>query len=163
MNRLVVASLVAFIGAAATPATAADPDPGTSRAASATKRAPTLHGMTRDEFLAFHRDIAGSKELRGLGRIARDKVASAQATIEAMLAGRSDLSALSERQRIELFNAHERVVAIVNGDERGRVSCKPRHAAGSHLRVVECRSVAERERLAQDSRQQIRNPRHTPY
>ena len=161
MNRLTIASLAAFMLAGAAPLAAADGvDP---LSASATKGAPALHGMSRDEFLAFHRDLARSEELRALGRIARDKVAAAQATIEELLAGESGVESLSERERVDLFNAHERVVAIVNGEERERVACKHRRAAGSHLKVVECRSVSERERLAQESRQQIRNPRHTPY
>jgi len=128
--------------------------------ASATQRAPTLHGMNREEFLAFHRDLAGSEELRKLGRIKRDKIAAEQETIESLLAGEPGIEALSERERIDLFNAHERVVAIVNGDERERVTCKRRRAAGSHLPVTECRSVSEREQLAQDSRQKLRNPRY---
>ena len=161
MIRLASASLVFLLSIAAAPLAAGDA--AHSLSASATERAPTLHGMTRDEFIAFHRDLAGSAEVRALGRSARDRVAASQATIEGLLAGHARLEDLSERARIDLFNAHDRVVAIVNGEEREQMACKRRRAVGSHLPVVECRSLSERERLAQDARQHFRNPRHTPY
>lgn len=127
--------------------------------ATASRAAPALHDMTRAEYLAFRQSIPGSTEYTSLGRRKRDSIDAELAKIDDLMSRGVEPRDLNEQQKLELFNAHESVVAILNGQDT-RTVCKKRQEVGSRVPVVECRSSSERDAMRSKSQEELR--RHQP-
>ncbi len=136
---LVLLSLVPVLASAA---------PSTD--ATVTAVGPVLQSMNREEYLAFHRRLAGSPKFAVLSTRDRRTIQHEQRRIDALLADEPSMDTLNERERIALFNAHEHIVAVLNDDLRSRMVCQRRAPVGTHIKVTECRTVAERDRMLYD-------------
>jgi hypothetical protein len=145
-------ALVSAVAFAGLPAFAADSE---TRSVTASRSAPTLR-MTRAEYLQFRQDIPGSAEYAALRRTKRDEIDIALARIDEILDSGVEPQNLGENDKVELFNAHETVVAVLNGEDRERVVCQKRKEVGSHMPVVECRSAGERADLRERSKEEIK-------
>jgi hypothetical protein len=155
MKSLAVALVCATLALAASPAaTLAD-----SKDVTASRDAPSLRGMTRADYLAFRESIPTSAEYTSLARRKRDSIDIELAKIDELMSRGVEPDALNEQQKLELFNAHESVVAILNRDE-SRTVCKKRQEVGSRVPVVECRSSSERDAMRSKSQEELR--RHQP-
>jgi hypothetical protein len=103
--------------------------------------APKVSNMTPKEFLKFHNDVARKLESKSYEHVDNERrrdVASAQAEIKSVLNGKRSMDELSDAQRIELFNAHEHVVSILNDAELDRRICKRETKIGSHRGELVC-------------------------
>jgi hypothetical protein len=108
--------------------------------------APAVNNMSVQEFLAFHDDVAGkvnTRDFEALSRSERSELTAAQAEIRAALAGKQSMSDLDDAGKLVVFNAHEKVVALVNKAEDERLVCVQKKRLGSHRHTLECRTVAQ--------------------
>jgi hypothetical protein len=111
--------------------------------------APTVNNATVPQFLAWHDEVAqraAGRDFEALSRAERRQLADAQAEIRRTLDGKASMSDLDDAAKIRLFNAQERVVALVNKAEDERLVCSQRKRLGSHRHQLECRTVAQMQR-----------------
>jgi len=104
-----------------------------------------------DESLAMARDGTYGPLKRGSmvqAEMARDKIAE-------LLEGHENAMELQPEERIELYNAQERIVAMIRNDDKGRMVCKKEIRLGSRFPATECLSVAQREEKSRSSRSGI--------
>jgi hypothetical protein len=129
-------------------------------------RAPTVSNVAVAEYLEFHDEVArraAGGEFRELSATDRGALAEAQARIRAAVAGKANMGELSEAERLQVFNDHQRVVALVDRAEESRVVCEQVKRVGSHRHAVECRSVAEVRRARERAQIEGRAVRQWPY
>jgi hypothetical protein len=130
-------------------------------AATATESAPTLQNMTVQEFLDYHASLQRDLQSRKFDHVSnRDRLAieAAQNEIRTALAGQSDIQALPQEARVAVFNAHEKVVAIMNEANLDRVTCKREHQLGSHRPRTVCFTERElREMTARNRHERMRS------
>jgi hypothetical protein len=118
-------------------------------------QAPRVSNMTVTEFLAFHHKLAAKLDSRPYEHVdneQRREVADAQGDIKRLLEGKSSMDELTEAERASLFNAHERVVAVMNDAELDRMICKREQKIGSHRGELVCRT----QRQIRDEREAYR-------
>ena len=103
--------------------------------------APKVSNMTPKEFISYHATVAKKLETKSFEHVDNEQrrdVASAQAEIKSVLDGKSSMEELSDAERIELFNAHEHVVSILNDAELDRRICKRVKKIGSNRGELVC-------------------------
>ncbi len=117
--------------------------------------APRIGNMDTAQFLAFHaeirRDVASGQYAK-LDRRDRAMIDEQEAVIAAKLDHGRTFAQLDERGRLAVFNAHQRVVGILNGEEEDDVICRKEHQVGSHRPRVVCLSERDRELAAQQNK-----------
>ena len=136
---------------AASPALALDRADSPARMSTA----PQVGNMDTKEFLAFHDEVRRDIQTGRYGKLdsrTRDTIAAQQRIIESRLDGGRQLEDLNDNARLAVFNAHERVIALLNDDAGQRTVCKREHQVGSHRSRVVCMTERDRE-LAADQNQ----------
>lgn len=109
-----------------------------------------------EEFLEYQYALREAVE-SGKGRFAsmipteRTKLFRAQDDIFRILADSTSVKRLGDRDRRDLYNAQHVVAAIVTADRDGRSTCHFASDLGTHLRTVQCRTVAESEAIRRDN------------
>ena len=86
--------------------------------------------------------------------MSRDKIAD-------LLEGHENAMELQPDERIELYNAQERITAMVRNDDKGRMICKKEIRLGSRFPSTECLTVAQREEKARSGRAGINDTMRT--
>jgi hypothetical protein len=120
---------------------------------------PALANMSAEQFLAFHDELGAAiaaGKYHHLTARERRAIERAQAEIRRRLAAARSVEALDQAGRLAVFDAHERVVAVLNDAEAERVICEKRHRVGSHRPIIECTTVAERERVHRETQRTLR-------
>lgn len=113
--------------------------------------------------LAEQKDIREESE-QPLGKYsrfddaARARLYRAQDVIFAILSGGKALEQLSKDQQADLVNAVEEVKAVLAENERDKLQCWRERKTGTTMKVTRCETVAQRERLQQESRQWMDDP-----
>ncbi len=108
-------------------------------------------------FMTFHRDLgaqAREGRLSGLDRATERRLEELQRILAGVIGNQTRFDALSQRDQLTVFNTHERVVALLNGDENSRLECRRERAVGSRRSYIECASLGNRDvqrRLNQES------------
>lgn len=150
MRTLVALALAAGLGtAAANPAQA----PDWFRVA----KVPVPGDGDLVAFMAFHRDLgaqAREGRLTGIDRTTERRLEELQRLLAGAVGGQTRFDALGQRDQLTVFNTHERVVALLNGDESSRMECRRERAPGSRRSYIECASLGDRDvqrRLNQES------------
>jgi hypothetical protein len=113
---------------------------------------PRLSNMSAGEFLAYHDKLDQELKTRRYEHITSsqiDDIGLEQSKIRALIGTHATLDELSNQDQVSVFNAHERVVAIVEGAEDDRVVCKRQKVVGSHRPVSVCQTVGEMKRTRQ--------------
>jgi hypothetical protein len=121
-------------------------------------QSPTLSNMSAADFLAFHDQVAKTLTQRSYAFVderAREKIASAQQDLRSALRGVSDIGAIDDDTRRQVFDAHERVVAVLNQAEGNRVVCTKEHQVGSHFPKTLCMTVRERELMERETQRRL--------
>lgn len=111
-----------------------------------TAKALEVQNMSVEEFLDWHAGVAKratTKEFDALSRTEREQLAAAQAEIRGALDGKTSMAELDDAGRISVFNAHEKVLVLVNKAEDERLICTQKKRLGSHRHQLECRTVAQ--------------------
>ena len=118
---------------------------------------PKLTNMSAAEFLDYHAELAKqlkTKKYEHINNSSLDDIALEQSKIRSLIGTHKSLDELSDVDQVSVFNAHERVIAIVENAENDRVICKRQKVVGSHRPVNVCNTVGElkraREELAKD-------------
>lgn len=102
--------------------------------------------MSVAEFLDWHEKVerrATTKAFDALSRTEREQLAAAQSELRGVLAGKQSMAELDDAGKIAVFNAHERVVALVEKAENERMVCEQKKRLGSHRHQLVCRTVGE--------------------
>lgn len=97
-------------------------------------------------------DLAQEGQYGRIGRRDMVELSEAHAAIHRLLEGHEAPEELDNDQRIALFNAQQKITAIVGNDDKNRKICKRVAVTGSRVAAVECMTVAEREARARASR-----------
>lgn len=99
-------------------------------------------------FMAFHRDLgaqAREGRLTGIDRMTERRLGELQRILAGTVGGEARFDDLSQRDQLTVFNTHERVVALLNGDESSRMECRRERAAGGRRSYIECASLGDRD------------------
>lgn len=110
-------------------------------------------------FLATQDEIAESVKSGRFGFLKPSEsreLKKAQATLRKILSGVSSVEQLKEEQRVAVFNAQEKVNAIISRDRSDEVRCETQQRTGSHFRETRCytaEQLAEQRRAAERLRQ----------
>jgi hypothetical protein len=111
---------------------------------------------SRADIVRDEADIAMDLAREGqYGRISRRDMVElneAHAALHRLLEGHDDPEELDNEDRIALFNAQQKITAIVGNDDKNRKICKRVSVTGSRVAAVECMTVAQREARARASR-----------
>ena len=136
---------------AAAPAFATD----TAESPARVSKAPRIGNMDTAQFLAFHADVrrdVDSGRYANLDSRDRREIDTQEGVIATKLDNGKTFDELDERSRLAVFNAHQRVVGILNDDEEDDVICRKEHQVGSHRPRVGCLSERDRELAAQQNK-----------
>lgn len=108
-------------------------------------------------FMDFHRNLgaqAREGRISGLDRNTERRLEELQRILARAVGDRTRFDALGPRDQLTVFNTHERIVALLNGDESARMECRREQAPGSRRSYIECASLGDRDvqrRLNQES------------
>ena len=111
--------------------------------------APKLTNMDAAGLLAYHTELAEALDTRAYSHISardRQEIDRAQSLIRERLAGHSSLDELTEPDRVDVFNAHEQIVAIVEEAADEQLVCTRRKVTGTHRVSVECETAGKLDR-----------------
>ncbi len=126
------------------------PAPATANEAFAVK--------SMEEFLEYQYALREAVESRE-GKFAtlspsnRARLIRAQDEIFRILSNKSSVNRLGDRDRRDLYNAQHVVAAIVTANRDERSTCYFESELGTHLRTLQCRTVAESEEMRRDNSQ----------
>lgn len=119
------------------------------------KSAPTITNMDRGQILSWldqlNRDLNDKKAYGHVKDAGRHEIEGSEGIIRNLLGRVKSLDELSEPQRVELFNANEKIISVLNDSEKDRLVCVREYPTGSHRPVVSCMTVAERDHLREES------------
>jgi len=99
-------------------------------------------------FMAFHRDLgtqAREGRLTGIDRATELRLLELQRILAGAIGGAARFDDLGQRDQLTVFNTHERVVALLNGEESARMECRREQAPGSRRSFIECASLGDRD------------------
>ena len=106
---------------------------------------------------AIRRALSDGKTYSELDARQRGDVLAALDRIAAALAKPGGLDALSEADKIQVFNDQELVNTLLsNAYEDSRLVCERVRTTGSHRQTSQCFTVAERRRIREQSQEALR-------
>ncbi len=119
------------------------------------RSAPTIANMDKGQILSWldqlNRDLNDKKAYGHVKDNGRHEIEGAEGIIRNLLGRVKTLDELSEPQRVELFNANEKIISVLNDSEKDRLVCVREYPTGSHRPVVSCMTVAERDHNREES------------
>ncbi len=135
-----------------------------TQAAADLRRADDLmvSNMSVAEFLDWHAEVArraGTKEFEALTRDDRAALAAAQAELRGILEGRATMGELDADAKLRVFNAHEKVLALVTRAEDERLVCEQKKRLGSHRHQLVCRTVKQLRESRDNTQNELRRTR----
>lgn len=68
-----------------------------------------------------------------------------QDNLRALIGNRTDIEQMNTDEKQRLFNLHERLQALVMGDDSQQVICRSERQTGSHMRTTRCVTRAQLE------------------
>ena len=107
------------------------------------------------EFLDYQRTVRSKIEDGKYGKFSRSEINRldrAQNTMFKLLTGKESTDELSEKERMEVFNAQQEVQALLAENDQDKVTCRREKSVGSHFRRSNCKTQAQREREAEAAR-----------
>ncbi|GAB3342367.1 hypothetical protein GCM10027359_22390 [Marilutibacter aestuarii] len=112
---------------------------------------------------AITRDLADGETYAELSASARAEVVAALDAMQGLLAESGTIEAMPPAQRVELFNAQEKVnTLLTQAAEDSRRVCKRERRVGSNFVVSTCQTVAERRRQQEAGADALRQGSLTP-
>lgn len=105
---------------------------------------PTLDDI-REQQIELRTDAqAGDGIFEGMERVKREQVAERQTRLLALIEGKARVQDLDDDTQVEAFNLLEQINATINDIEDQRMVCENVRKTGSHRKVKDCRTVAQR-------------------
>ena len=131
---------------------------GPLQAADESERAQAAMANIRDvpDYLRGMRDavdLAKKGEYGKIDRKQRKTLEQSYDRLRELLAGRATPLELSLEDRIEVFNAQERIVAILERHPRDTMICRKKQNTGTRIPATECLTIAQREARARNARE----------
>lgn len=99
-----------------------------------------------DTAARVHRDMAAGGRYEFIKPDDKIKVESDLGSIDVMLRKSGSVTAMSDNERLQLFNTQEHLNGILTHSDANRVVCERRAALGSNLPTTTCRTVGDIER-----------------
>jgi hypothetical protein len=122
---------------------------------------PRLQGGKIEDLVTYHEKLGAqveAGEYAGMSSGDRRRLRKAQKQLLDTVAGHASYDELDENERLRVFNAHEAVLALIEGRADDRIVCHTSRRTGSHLRQVDCATAAERAQRSKDSENFLRRP-----
>ncbi|NBB93967.1 MAG: hypothetical protein GVY32_12460 [Gammaproteobacteria bacterium] len=141
-KALSVATALLLAGCASSLETTTPPGAGND------EQQPVLVGIPAyREFLTRLDQAVARGAARPLEAKERQSYRSASDRLDTLLARHESIDDMSQRDRVDAFNLHQELQAIVVGNYDDQIICRIDRAAGTNFPITQCRSVAERRRL----------------
>ncbi len=150
MRRLLAVSILT-LSLLALPAFAATQAPDPIAAEGFSAEAFTTQ---RDAIVA---DLEAGERYSEIKNVDRETVLSLLARMQGIIDAAPTVDALDEAQRVELFNAQERVnTLLTQAADDSRLLCEQRSRMGSHRRTTNCETVAQRRARREEDQNSLR-------
>lgn len=105
---------------------------------------PTLTEI-RAQQVELRADVqAGAGVFEDMDRLKREQLAARQSQLLALIEGKELVQELDDEDQVEAFNLLEQINATVNNLEDQQMVCEYVRKTGSHRKVKECKTVAQR-------------------
>jgi hypothetical protein len=114
------------------------------------------------EFLDWHADVARrarTSEFKALTKDERAELATAQTELRTILEGRATMGELEVDDKLRVFNAHEKVLALVTRAEDERLVCQQQKRLGSHRHQLVCRTAKQLREDRETTQNELRRTR----
>jgi Skp family chaperone for outer membrane proteins len=121
-----------------------------------------VSNMTVKEFLEWHAEVArraGTQEFEALTKDQRASLAAAQSELRDILEGRATMAELDVDAKLRVFNAHERVLALITQAEDDRLVCEQKKRLGSHRHQLVCRTARQLREDRDNTQNELRRTR----
>ena len=145
MRNLALALLLA-----AAPVAAEEPDTA-ARAEAATAEIRNAKDYLRDMRTAV--ELAQKGEYGKLDSKERRTLDESYKRLHTLLDGHDSPTELPLDDRIEIFNAQERIVAILDRHPKDTMICRKKKSTGTRIPATECLTIAQREARARNARE----------
>lgn len=147
--------LVAVLFAAASQAASANV-PAVAASATAKPHVAVAEGDFAAQRSRIEADLADGKTYAEISPADRARVRESLARISAQLNGVASVDELSEPARVAVFNDQELINEVLTqAAADSRLLCERVEKLGSHRRVTQCETVAERRRRSQQDRDNL--------
>ena len=143
-------SLTLILLLAATPVAAQDSDTA-ARAEAATAEIRSAKDYLRDMRTAV--DLAKKGDYGKIKQKERERLDASYARLKQLLDDVESPLELPLDQRIEVFNAQEVIVSIVERHPKDTMICRRKQSTGTRIPATECLTIAQREARARASRE----------
>jgi hypothetical protein len=155
MKRSIAAGLALALMLAATATQAAKPP---------VERVLTADSRTAfdDQALAIRKQMEAGGHYEFVSAAERKEVEDGLAHVAAILARHDDPAAITDKERLELYQAQENVNAVLTRNDGRRVICERRAPTGSRLGKDFCRTFAEQERERRATRKDVMDRQRQP-
>lgn len=156
LRSVILAITLAFTATFASAAVAEAPNENFSGVRPAAVTDANAHKWLLD----YHGNLAKHLNKRAYSHLEdsdREKITKSQVRIKALLAGVKAIAELNEEERVELWNAHAQVEAVLESREDLRLVCERVNKTGTHVSTMECLTVATRTRMRQDAEALLRD------
>ena len=144
-------SLTLLLFLAAAPVAAADESDTAARAEAATAEIGDAKAYLRDMRTAV--ELAKKGEYGKIKQKERAVLDDSYARLKQLLDGHDSPLELPLAERIEVFNAQERIVAIVERHPKDTMICRKKQSTGTRIPATECLTIAQREARARSARE----------
>ena len=125
-----------------------------SAAMAAPKDAAVVNARTPEELAAVQAEVVNEMADGGhyefISRTQRDDVERLFGDMRTLLAGKGSVDALSDDERLKLFNLQEQLNGILTQSDSRRLVCEKAAPTGSLIAVKSCRTYGEIERQRRD-------------
>lgn len=110
----------------------------------------------RAEQTALRADVeAGKGIFDGMSGVERQELAGRQSQLLALIEGAASIRELDDDAQVRAFNLLQQINATVTRAEDAQVVCEYTRKTGSHRKVKECMTVAERRRDREESQKYL--------
>jgi hypothetical protein len=142
-RTVLAAALVACVLALSTAAIAADGNDGRVKADTAPAFAAAAAGVRADMAVGGRYEFIRPDD--------KARVNADLDAIAALLTKAGSVAAMSQADKVQLFNTQEQLNGILTHSDRDRLVCEHRPPMGSNIAVTSCKTVAELEKMRRDS------------
>lgn len=117
---------------------------------------PDLEAIRAQQVQLREQALTGDDLFAHMSDVERSELVARQDELLRLLAGKQSINELDHEEKVAAFNTLEWISATLSDSEADRLICENATATGSHRRIRQCQTVAER-RAARERMTQIIN------
>ena len=125
--------------------------------AAANNTDPDLEAIRLQQTQLREAAIAGEDLFANMSKAERNELVARQDQLLRLLEGKQSIDELDGNEKVAAFNTLEWISATLNDAEDERLVCENVTPTGSHRRVRQCQTVAERRALRDGSKQHFQD------